>query len=242
MTLFGWLRKINGTLARSGNPERSNTSAQRRAAARPCLEQLEDRVTPTTFDTITNAAISIAPNMTTKTATETVTATVTQSGITPVTPVTSGSVTFNLNGQTGTGTLNSSGQATFTTTLPLYAVATNQTLAAVYTGASSDSDTFNSSIFLSPVYLNTLNGLFSSNITFTGPALNQTSLPITDLGTYKGESNDVTVAFIAIDFSYVDPGTIQDFTLLGFTLAGSLAPKLGALFTNLATSEGIPQL
>lgn len=242
MTLFSWLRKINGTLASNGNPSRRGTSAQRGAAPRPCLEQLEDRVTPTTFDTITNAAISITPNMATKTATETVTATVTQSGITPVTPVTSGSVAFNLNGQTGTGTLNSSGQATFTATLPLYAVATNQTLAAVYTGATTATDTFNSSIFLTPVYLNTLNGLFSSNITFTGPALNQTTLPITDLGTYKGESNDVTVVFLPIDFTYVDPGTIQDFTLLGFTLAGSLAPKLGSLFSSLAASEGIPQL
>lgn len=239
MTLFGWLRKINGNLTRSGNPDR------RSAAVRPCLEQLEDRVTPTTFDTITNVAINIAPNLTTKSATETVTATVTQAptnGGTANTPVTSGNVAFNLNGQTGTAALNASGQATFTATLPLYAVASTQALAAVYTGGTSGSDTFNNSFFLSPVYLNTLNGLFASNITFTGPALNQTSLPINDFGSYKGESDSMTLIILPVDFHYVDPGTIQDFTLLGLNLPGSLAPRLGALFSSLATSEGVQQI
>ncbi len=107
---------------------------------------------PTTFNTTTNVALSITPSFFARTATETITATVTQAGTT--TPVTSGNVSFNVNGQTGTAALNSAGQASFTTTLPLYAVADNQTLQAFYAGATVGSDTFNSSVFLSPVYLN----------------------------------------------------------------------------------------
>lgn len=226
MTLFGWLQEINGKLARAGNPDR------RGVASCPCLEQLEDRVTPTTFDTITNVAINIAPSLGARTATETITATVTQAGATTPAPVTSGNVFFNVNGQTGTVGLNSAGQATFMTTLPLYAVASTQTPQAFYEGATTDTDTFNSSAFLSPVYLNVLNAIFPSNITFVGPPLSQTTLPINPYGSYKGETDNVSLFAIPIDFNYVDPGTIQTFNLFGLTLSGSFSGTLFAPFES----------
>lgn len=242
MTLFSSLRKLNGKFARSGDSCPRSAKAQTGAAARPRLEQLEDRVTPTTFNTITNLAINIAPSIGARTATETITATVTQAGVTPVTPVTSGNVFFNVNGQTGNATLNSAGQATFTTTLPLYAVASTQTPQAFYQGATVGSDTFNSSAFLSPVYLNVMNAILPSNITFVGPPLSQTTLPINPYGSYKGETNNVNLFFVPVDFNYVDPGTIQTFTLLGLTFSGSFSGTLFAPFESFYTSLNIQLL
>lgn len=216
MILYGSQRKTNG-----------------KPAARLHLEQLEDRLTPAAIDTVTNVAININPTLATHTATETITATVTQAGST--TPVTTGSVVFNVNGQTGDAGLNSQGQATFVVKLPLYAVETNQALVAVYTGGSDTTDTFNNSAFLSPVYLNVLNGLFSSNISFVGPPLSQSTLPFDHLGTYNGETNSVAF-FAPITFNYGDPGTIDNFTLLGFTLDGSLSGNLLAPFESYAAS------
>ena len=86
MTMFGWLRKINDKLWRGGKHDCRTTPKQREATAQPCLEYLEDRVTPTTFNTTTNVALSITPSFFARTATETITATVTQAGTT--TPVT----------------------------------------------------------------------------------------------------------------------------------------------------------
>lgn len=225
MSLFGWLRKINGKQEQGGNFSRRST------AARPRLEELEDRVTPATFNTTTNVAISITPNFLSRTATETITATVTQFGTT--TPVVAGNVNFNVNGQTGTGALNGSGQATFSTSLPLYAVVSAQTVGAGYQGATTDTDTFNFSSFLSPVYLNSLNAVFASQITFGTPPSTSFSPSFNSAG---GETDNVSLFGLAVKFNYIDPGTIQNFTLLGFTLPGSLSGTLFAGVESAVTS------
>ena len=240
MTMFGWLRKINEKLWRGGKHDCRNTPKQREATAQPCLEYLEDRVTPTTFNTTTNVALSITPSFFARTATETITATVTQAGTT--TPVTSGNVSFNVNGQTGTTALNNAGQASFTTTLPLYAVADNQSLQAFYAGATVGSDTFNSSVFFSPVYLNVMNALFPSNVTFVGPPISQSSLPINPYGSYNGESNNVNLFGIPVNFRYIDPGTIQTFNLFGITFSGSLSAAVFAPYENFYNSLNIQLL
>ena len=240
MKMFRWLRQLNEKLWRGDNDVCRSTTAQRAATARPRLEHLEDRLAPTTFSTTTNVAISITPSFLARTATETITVSVTQAGT--ATPVTSGNVAFNVNGQTGSVALNSAGQASFTTSLPLYAVASNQSLQAFYAGATVGSNTFNSSVFLSPVYLNVLNALFPSNITFVGPPLSQSSLPINPYGSYNGESDNVTVVFIPVDFNYVDPGTIQTFNLFGLTLSGSLSSTVFAPFEVFYNSLNIQLL
>lgn len=231
MILSGWLQKVKGKLMPRGGHGRRRVPAPRAATIRPRLEYLEDRVVPAAIDTTTNVAINITPNIVARTATETITATVTQADSN--TPVTAGNVFFNVNNnpllatingpQPGTVALNSNGQATLTTTLPLYAVAVPQTLEASYEGVMG---TANPSTFLSPVYLNVLDALLPSNITFAGPPLSQPTLPIHRFGSYNGESDNLNFFGKSIDFHYVDPGTIQDFTIGGFTFSGSLANKL----------------
>jgi hypothetical protein len=230
MTLFGWLHKIHGKRSEGGNISRRSTTA------RPRLEELEDRVTPAALDTTTNVTISIAPNFVSRAATETITATVTQSGTT--TPVTTGSVAFNLNGQTTDAGLSSTGTANFTVSLPLYALVGSQTLAAAYSGATTSTDTFNPSMFLSPVYLNVLNAVLPSQITFGTPPSTTFSPSFNSAG---GETNTVSLFSIPIVFKYVDPGTIDTFTILGFTLPGSLS---GTVFAGIeATVASVsPQL
>lgn len=229
MTLLSWLRKLNGKRADRGD------HGGRSMAARPRLEQLEERLTPTNFDTITNVAISINPSLTSRTATETITATVTNNDVGGPTP-NAGNVNFLLNNMPVIGVpVNSSGQAIANITLPLYAVAGPQTVQAFYGGTIGGTNNFNSSAFLSPVYLNVMNELFSSNITFVGPPLSQASLPVSPFGSYKGETD--AVAFFSIDFNYVDPGTIQTFTILGITLPGSLSGTLLAPIESFAISN-----
>jgi hypothetical protein len=221
MNLFGWLRENNGKLARRGDqraPER------RGATIRPRLEQLEDRVTPATIATTASVAVSITPNFAARTANETLTETVTQMGTT--TPVTTGTVAFNINNQTGTAGLNSSGQATFSISLPLYAVASNQTIRAYYEGATVGSNTFQPSNFLAPLYLNVMNAVFASQITYGTPT-GTTAFPAPFFST-GGETNEVFVFGISVSFNYVDPGTLNTFTVFGLTAPGSLSGTLFA--------------
>ena len=63
MTLFGWLPKINGKLQRGGNQSCRSTQAQQVAATRLRLEELEERLTPSTFNTTTNVAVGITPSL-----------------------------------------------------------------------------------------------------------------------------------------------------------------------------------
>ncbi len=213
MTLLGWLRESNGKRSQGGNLSR------RRTTARPRLEELEDRVTPAEINTVTNVTINITPNFLSRMATETVTATVTQSGTT--TPVTSGTVAFNLNSQKATVALSPTGTATFSTSLPLYAVVANQTLAAVYSGGMIGSDELGISGVISPVYLNVLNAALPAQITFGTPP-NSIAPPII-FNSASGETNTVSLFSFPIKFNYIDPGTIDTFTILGFTLPGSFS-------------------
>ncbi|HTU90484.1 MAG TPA: hypothetical protein VMF69_10455 [Gemmataceae bacterium] len=224
MTLLGWLRKINSKPARSGNHSQRCSPARGDATVRPCLERLEDRLALTAFDTVTSAAISITPNFFGLSATETVTASVMQQGTT--TAVTNGNVAFNVNNQTGTAALNGNGQATFSVTLPLFAVATNQTLQVSYQGGTNGSNTYNSSVFLAPVYLNLDNEFFPAKVTYGTPT-NATSFQSSG-----GETDALSYFGFPITFNYADPGSIQTINWGAFTLPGAYSiffgvPQLG---------------
>ena len=219
MTLFGWLRRINGKKSPGGNLSR------RSSAARPCLEELEDRATPTTFDTITQVSINITPNFLAQTATETVTASVVN--YQTLKSVTSGTLFFNLNGQTATVVLNgTSGTGTLSTSLPLYAVVANQTLGVNFSGATVGSDTYKSSNFLSPVYLNVLNVALPSQIYFRIPPVGINPFFIPFNTSFGGEYNVVSLFSNPITFHYIDPGTIDTLNILGFNLPGSFSSAL----------------
>lgn len=193
-------------------PSRRSREISGKQASPLCLEQLEDRLALTAFDTVTSVAISITPNFFGLSATETVTATVTQQGT--ATPVTNGNVAFNLNNQMGTAALNGNGQASFTTSVPLFAVATNQTLQASYQGGTVGSDSFNASAFLAPVYLNWDNQIFPAQITYgtpTAPPAFQSS---------GGETDSLTYFGLPLKFNYVDPGRIETINWGPYTFPG----------------------
>jgi hypothetical protein len=219
MTLLGWLRENNGYLARRSGQGSRSTAVQRGATIPPRLEHLEDRLSPTNFLTTTNVAISITPNVLTRTANETITATVTQQGT--ATPVTNGTVAFNVNNQMATAGLNSNGQAIFSVSLPLFAVATNQTLQVNYQGATVGSDTFDDSVFLSPVYLNLMNEFLPSQITYGTPT------STTSFQSSGGETNNISFFGLAVKFNYIDPGRIQTIAIGGFTFPGVFATAFG---------------
>lgn len=200
MTLLGWLRR------NTEKPERQD------AMVRLQLEPLEDRLALSTFNTVTNAAISITPNFFGLNATETITATVMQQGTT--TPVTGGNVAFNVNNQMGTATLNNNGQATFSVTLALFAVGTNQTLQVNYQGATIGSDTFNNSAFLAPVYLNVDNLIFPAQITYGTPT------SATSFQSSGGETDALTYFGLPLKFNYSDPGSIQNINWGPFSFSG----------------------
>jgi hypothetical protein len=219
MNLFGWLREVNGFLARRRAQGSQSAPVQRGATIQPCLECLEDRLALNNFLTTTNVAISITPNFLSRTAIETITATVTQQGT--ATPVSNGSIAFNVNNQMASAGLNSNGQATFSVTLPLFAVANNQTLQANFQGATVGSDTFSGSVFLSPVYLNVWNASFPAQITFGTPA------STTSFQSSGGETDDVSIFGFHLKFNYVDPGRVNTINLLGFTFPGSFSAAFG---------------
>lgn len=223
MIKFRRQRENDGKLLRRGSHDNRLAPARRDTRVRPCLEHLEDRMVPAAIDTTTNVAIAITPNLFGHTATETITATVTQLGSN--TPVTSGNLNFNLNNQQGTVPLNSNGQATFSVSLPLFAVVNNQTLLASYGGATAGINTFESSAFLSPVYLNMLNGVFASQITFGTPPT--PTPPTTPFNSASGEKDAITLLFLPVDFNYIDPGRIDTIDIGGFTIPGAFATVFG---------------
>ncbi|HTU22792.1 MAG TPA: Ig-like domain-containing protein [Gemmataceae bacterium] len=226
MILLRWLREVNEKLLSRGNRDSRRPPAQRDATARPVLEHLEDRVVPS-VDTTTNIAIAITPNFLGHTATETITATVTQSNTN--TPVTAGSVGFIVNNQPASVPVNSNGQATFSLSLPLSAVATNETVLVAYSGTltitPSGPDGFLPSGVLSPVYLNLMNELLPSHITFATPenALSNAFV----LSSIGGETDAVSLLFLPIDFNYGDPGVILSMKIGELTLPGQLASAFG---------------
>lgn len=198
MTRSGWLREGYRKLLSGGSREMTHPAT----IIRPRLELLEDRLAPTA--TSTGVAISIAPNWLTLTATETLTATVTQQS--GNTPVTSGSVAFNVNNQHGTASLNNNGQATFAVNLPLFAVALNQTLGVSFQGSDSD----DASSFVAPVYLNIWNAILPSRIAYGPP---ETS---SSLGSAGGESDALFLFDIPVIAHYVDPGLIDSIAINDF--------------------------
>lgn len=222
---------------------------QPRPSARLRLEELEDRVVPSTFtNTYTDASIHITPGLT---VTETVTATVTPfqgfnfstGQITPIptgaTAPTKGTVLFNLNNQMQSATLNSNGQATATFTMPLLAFLASQTLTVDYLGTSDSSgDFWQGSNFLAPVYKAFNNALFPATLTFNqltpqqvyAESISEFQNPtgnITTLAPYytaQGEKDD----FGLFAFNYVDPGNIDTVTFGNSTLPGVFALMLNA--------------
>ena len=219
MNLFGWLREINGKQSQRGGQGGRDSPARPGATTQLLLECLEDRLAPTNFLTTTNVAISITPNFLARTAIETITATVMQQGTS--TPVTSGTVALNVNNQMSSAGLNGNGQAAFSVTLPLFAVANNQTLQANYQGATVGPDTFSGSVFLAPVYLNVLNQLFPAQITYGAPT------STTAFQSSGGETDDISVFGSHLKFNYIDPGRITTISWFGFTFPGSFSAAFG---------------
>jgi len=169
-------------------------------SVRPQLEPLEDRLSPTASSI--GVAINITPNLLTFTARETITATVTQQGSN--TPVTSGTVSFNVNSQQGAALLNSNGQATFAVNLPLFAVGFNQTLDVAFQGSAAADP----SSFVTPVYLNLWNAVLPSQLTYGPPTTIPTS-SAPSLGSTGGESDALFLFDIPVVAHYVDPGLID---------------------------------
>ena len=196
----GWQRENHRKPSGSG----SRLTPHPVTTIRPQLESLEDRLSPVA--TSIGVAMSIAPNFQTFTATETLTATVTQQGTN--TPVTSGTVAFNINNQRGTATLDSNGQATFAINLPLFSVAVNQTLDVVFQGSGGADP----SSFVSPVYLNIWNAVLPSQLAFGPPATVAATAP-PSLGSIGGETDALFVFGIPVIAHYVDPGMVDSVAL-----------------------------
>ncbi len=226
---------------------------QPRPSVRLRLEELEDRMVPSTFttSTYTNASVHITPGLT---VTETVTATVTPfqgfnfstGQITEIptgaTSPTSGRILFNLNNQMQSATLNSNGQATATFTMPLLAFLASQTLEVSYLGTSDTSgDLWQGSNFLAPIYKSFTNVLFPATLTFNQLTPQQvyaeeisnfqnsstTSPGPTTSNPYytaQGEKDD----FGLFAFNFVDPGDINTVSFGNTTLPGIFALMLNA--------------
>ena len=164
---------------------------------------------------------------------------------------TSGTVLFNLNNQMATGTLDGNGQATATFQVPLLAFLTSQTLQVEYIGTTDDAgDEWVGSTFLAPLYKNFDNLVFNglllpSTLTFgqltpeqvyaeaisrfQNPTMNfPFANPTTTVPFYTAQGETDTLSNGLIAFNYVDPGTIDSVTVLGFNLPGSVAFQLGA--------------
>lgn len=231
-------------------------SAAKKPQSRPSdrlrLEELEDRLVPSTISTYTDASVHITPGLT---VTETVTATVTPfQGFNPstgqitaiptgATAPTSGTVLFNLNNQMQSATLNSNGQATATFKMPLLAFLSSQALAVDFLG-TSDTTTENvwqGSGFFAPIYKAFTNVFFPAELTFNQLTPQQvyalqissfqnssTTSPgpttLSPFYTVQGEKDN----FGLFAFNYTDPGDIDTVTVGNSTLPGIFALMLEA--------------
>jgi hypothetical protein len=216
-------------------------------SSRPCLEELESRLTPTPVSTgtYTNAIVQVSPSFFSGTVTETITATVTNAPIFnpftgTTTPVPSGATTpsgtilFNLNNKMQSAQLNSNGQATVSFTLPFFTVFTSQALEVSYLGNFTNPDVESQgSTFLAPLYMNYNNLLFPAALTF-GQLTPQQVQPIvnangnqTGLASFNTAQGE-TDSFGIVSFQYVDPGIINQIQAFGFNLPGSFAAQLNA--------------
>jgi hypothetical protein len=228
-------------LGRGGHQVCRSTPKHREVTTQLRLEHLEERLTPTTFNTTTNAAVSISPNFFARTANETITATVTQGGTNAL--VTSGNVAFNINGQTG----DSGAQQRRAGKLHDYAALVRRRqqpdAAGFLRGCNCRLRHFQQQRFsLAHISHNILNALFPSNITFVGPPTSQSSLPINPYGSFNGETNSVLLVFVPVDFHYVNPGTIQTFDLFGITFSGYFSAAVFAPYEFFYNSLNIQLL
>jgi hypothetical protein len=214
MTPFVWLRKINARPERGGNHDGRTTPAQRSATTEPRLEQLEDRLAPATFGTITDVTIWTNPSFS-EHGIERLTAHVAQAGTNAA--VTSGNVVFSVNNiPIASVPLDSSGFAQIDTPMPLSALARNQTVQAVYEGAAVGTNTFSNSVFSSPVFLNVWNALVTTFIDFPGGPLTQPAVPGGPIDTNNNGENNALLFFqlpsptgeFFVIIHYVDPGVI----------------------------------
>jgi hypothetical protein len=237
MFSFQWLNVLRG----KGGP----SASENRPRTRPTLESLEDRITPTTFATYTNATVQIIPNLFTFTVTEKVTANVSVNGtIDPSTgaftpgsgpAVSTGHVLFNLNNQQQSVAVNGGGQANATFTIPLVALFAGQALEAHYQPLVSTpppTDVFVASEFLAPLYTNFDNLVFAATLTFgtlsrqqqTGVTNSSGVVVLPSFYTAQGESDSL----LTLVFKYNDPGVITTFSNFGINLPGFLAAVVGA--------------
>jgi hypothetical protein len=207
--------------------------------SRPNLEQLEDRVTPSTL----NISISINPNFFLMNLQETVNATLTPTGTETGTPT--GSINFNVNNQVKT--INLSGnQAAATFTVPFIPALGGQSMSIIYNPDTTS--TFSSSTFLSPVFLNLDNFVLPSTVTFGTPTATFTNFTTmmgatsTAFNSQFGETNVVQFGFIPVTFNYAQDGTISTVQFLGitfpgFTAAGLINPVAPFVFPTSASSH-----
>ncbi|HEY7327826.1 MAG TPA: hypothetical protein VH592_09315 [Gemmataceae bacterium] len=226
MTPFVRLQKINAMPKRSGNHDRPTTPAQRSATTQPRLEQLEDRLAPATFGTVTDLTMWINPSFS-EMGIERLTAFVTQAGTNA--PVTSGNVVFSINNiPVGTAKLTSTGFAQIDTAVPKSALSTTQTVQAVYEGATVGTNTFSSSGFVSPVFLNVFNTLVTSFINFPGGPLNPSNPSVNANGSNSNlGQNDALLFFqqpsptgdFFVIVHYMDPGVITSIMSFSPTLS-----------------------
>lgn len=219
-----------------GHQQKMRASCKHPASARPCLEELEDHVTPVNvIPTATNVAIQITPNLSNFSVTETVTAKVTTvpQGL-PAIPAT---VFFNLNNQQQQAQLDSNGQATATFSLPLLALFASQELTVQYSGGPSQGGltVYGLSNFNAPVYLNFDNLLLPANVTFNPlPPQQPSSTSLPPYNTAQGETD----SFGPLVFHYSDPGVITSVEVFGHSLPGSFAASFGAYGPEFMPNNG----
>lgn len=198
----------------------------------PSLEELESRLTPTTFiSTATNATVQIIPNFFNMTATEKVTATIVPAlGGAPITGNFPLPIYFNLNNQVQSTLFGANGQTTTTFTLPLLTLLTSQELTVSFPGIlfnnNGDFINYSSSTFNAPLYMNFDNLLFPSMLSFNLLSAQQifgnTGAPIYN----TGQSEMDTLGLFS--FRYVDPGVIAQVLIFGQQFPGFFAAALGA--------------
>lgn len=187
--MFGnMLKRLCRGKSRSG-------SARSHLSARPRLEELESRLTPSDvgpgppgspYATVTNASVLIVPNLSNLTVTETVIATVSNAPSVPAgTPNPSMGLRYppyvhiNLNNQQQDAKLNSNSEAAATFTMPLFVFMAGQELTVQYdAGLAGPSGVvvYNASYFNSPLYVNYDNFLLPAYLTFTPLSPDQMSV------------------------------------------------------------------
>jgi hypothetical protein len=112
--------------------------------------------------------------------------------------------------------------------VPKSALSTTQTVQAVYEGATVGTNTFSSSGFVSPVFLNVFNTLVTSFINFPGGPLNPSNPSVNANGSNSNlGQNDALLFFqqpsptgdFFVIVHYMDPGVITSIMSFSPTLS-----------------------